>query len=220
MKNILIILTLVFCVSCSDNKTGDKITNETPSTFNAIKSNTRMDTINTDKFWQLIDNAVKVSNGDDNLKEQNLTTELAKLSLDEITDFEFAFRKCVIDADDFRVMAAMKIIEGSVTDDSYLYFRCWLIGQGKTIYQETLKNPDYLANIVKSDKIHEFEELMYVATKAYEEKTGKKEGNNFPRDLAFKAGLDYDFGAPPTKGTDWTEDDLPIILPVLYKKLK
>ena len=114
----------------------------------------------------------------------------------------------------------MKIIEGSFTDDSYLYFRCWLIGQGKTIYQETLKNPDYLANIVKADKIHEFEGLMYVATKAYEEKTGKKEDESFPRDLAYKAGLDYDFGAPPTKGTDWTEDALPTLLPALYNKLK
>jgi hypothetical protein len=178
-----------------------------------------MDTINTDKFWELLDNAVKVSNDDDNLKEQILTKELAELSLEEIIDFEFAFRKCVIDADDFKVMAAMKIIEGSVTDDSYLYFRCWLIGQGKTIYQETLKNPDYLAYIVKTDKIHEFEGLMYVATKAYEEKTGRKEDESFPRDLAYKAGLDYDFGAPPTKGTDWTEDDLPTLLPALYNKL-
>ena len=84
MKNILIILTLVFCVSCSDNKTVDKTANETPPTLNAIKTNTRMDTINTDKFWQLLDNAVKVSNGDDNLKEQILNLRFANVLLTQM----------------------------------------------------------------------------------------------------------------------------------------
>ena len=177
-----------------------------------------MDSINTDQFWQIIDNAVKLSNDDDLLKEEIITKELTKLSLSEITEFEFAFRKCVIDADHFKVMAAMKIIEGGVTDDSYLYFRCWLIGQGKTIFEETLKDPDYLTSFVKDDKLHEFENLMYVATKAYEAKTGKEEGDDFPRSAAYNAGLDYDFGAPPTKGTDWTEKELPELLPKLYKK--
>jgi hypothetical protein len=82
-----------------------------------------MQNINTDKFWTLIDNAVKTSNGNDAIKEEYLITELAKLSLEEIKDFELAFRKCLLDADHFKVMAAQKIIEGYVSDDIYLYFQ-------------------------------------------------------------------------------------------------
>ena len=177
-----------------------------------------MDTISTDKFWALIDEAVKSSNGNNSLKEDYLTTELEKLSLDEIKDFELAFRKCVIDADDFNVMAAQKIIDGYVSDDTYLYFRCWLIGQGQTVYSETLKNPDYLANLVNEGDECDWEGIMYLATKAYSQKTGKEEDETFPRDVAIEMGLDYDFGAPPTKGTDWTEEQLPTLLPKLWAK--
>lgn len=177
-----------------------------------------MQHINTDKFWALIDNAVKASNGNDSIKEEYLIKELAKLSLEDITDFEIAFRKCVIDADDFKVIAAQKIIEGFVFDDIYLYFRCWIIGQGKNVYDEILKDPDYLSTLVNKGDLCSFEELMYVATQAYAIKTGKKEDETFPRGTAVKKGLDYDFGAPPTKGTDWTEDQLPTLLPKLWAK--
>ena len=186
--------------------------------INNIKTNLQMDTINTDKFWSLVDNAVRASNGDEYLKEKYLTEELEKLSLDEIKDFEIAFRKCIIDADEFKIMAAQKIIEGYVTDDSYLYFRCWLIGLGKNAYTETLKNPDHLATIVNKKEICEWERIMYVATEAYSKKTGKEEDETFPRDFAINLGLDYDFGAPPTKGTDWTERELPTMLPQLWIK--
>jgi hypothetical protein len=177
-----------------------------------------MQNINTDKFWTLIDNAVKTSNGNDAIKEEYLITELAKLSLEEIKDFELAFRKCLLDADHFKVMAAQKIIEGYVSDDIYLYFRCWIIGQGKQAYDEILKDPDYLSTLVSNGDICSFEELMYVTTQAYSIKTGKEEDETFPRESAIKMGLDYDFGAPPPKGTDWTEDQLPTLLPKLWAK--
>lgn len=186
-----------------------------------MKFNTNSDTIKTDKFWLLIDNAVKISKGDDQKKEKYLISELTKLSLEEIKDFEIAFRKAIRDANDFGVMGAQKIINGYVSDDSYLYFRCWLIGQGKNIYSETLKNPDYLVNVItKNHAICEFEGLMYVATNAYEKVTGKKEDETFPRNFADNMGLSYDFNITPTKGTDWKEDELPTRFPKLWTKLK
>ncbi|GAA4300124.1 DUF4240 domain-containing protein [Nibribacter koreensis] len=178
-----------------------------------------MDTINTEQFWSLIDKAVKSSSGDKELKEKFLVNELTKLSLEEIMDFEMAFRKSILEADDFKVMAAQKIIEGYVSDDSYLYFRCWLIGQGKQVYQETLKNSDYLAHVVQKGESTDFESLLYVATAAYSRKTGKDEDETFPRDTAIGLGLDYDFGAAATKGTDWSEDELPKLLPNLWAKM-
>lgn len=172
----------------------------------------------TDPFWLLIDAAAKVSQGKNDLKEQFLVNELVNRSLQEIIDFEVSFRKAIIEADDFKVMAAQKIIDGYVSDDSYLYFRCWLISQGKVVFSETLKNPDYLANIVNTNEHCSFEELMYVATKAYSQKTGEEEDETFPREIATKRGLNYDFGAPPTKGIDWTEEELPILYPKLWAK--
>src|SRR5215203_891633 len=116
---IIIFLTLILFASCSGDKKVDTPHISVPIKANNFKMNSHMDTINTDKFWSLVDNAVRSSNGDNTLKEKYLTTELEKLSLDEIMNFEIAFRKCVIDADDFRVMAAQKIIEDYVSDDTY-----------------------------------------------------------------------------------------------------
>lgn len=189
-------------------------------TQNNIKINSRLDTINTDKFWLLIDTAIKASNNDNIKKEQFLATELSKRSLNEINNFEIALRKNIIDADDFKIMAAQKIIQGFVSDDTYLYFRCWLIGQGKTVYSETLKNPDYLAEIVRKGDVYEFEDLLYIATTAYSRKAGIEENESFPRTYATKMGLIYDFGAPPTKGKNWTENELPTTYPKLWAKLK
>lgn len=219
-RPIKFLLAIMVLLSCSSNKPKpiDDAQIQAPIKINTIKTNSQMDTINTDNFWLLVDNAVKASNGDNSLKEKFLTSELEKLSLEEIKNFEIAFRKCVIDADDFKVMAAQKIIEGYVSDDSYLYFRCWLIGQGKAVYMETLKDPDYLSTIANKGDECDFEGIMYVATDAYSKKTGKEEDETFPRNIAIDMGLDYDFGAPPTKGTDWTEEQLPTLLPKLWAK--
>ncbi|WP_044205610.1 DUF4240 domain-containing protein [Flammeovirga sp. OC4] len=178
-----------------------------------------MDTITNDKFWMLIENAIQVSNNDEILKERYIVEELEKLSLEEIKKFEFDFRRYIIQADDFKIIAAQKIIEGFVSDDSYLYFRSWLIGLGKNAFFKILKDPDYLVQFVEEKGIYHWEGLMYVSTEAYSNKTGKEEDETFPRDTAIDLGLDYDFGAPPTKGKDWTMDELPSMLPKLWVKL-
>lgn len=150
-----------------------------------------------------------------------IVSKLASLSNEEIITFEIELRKAIILADDFKIMAAQKIIDGWVTDDPYLYFRCWLISQGQDVFLKVLKNPDYLAEIVNQYSDTDFENLIYAADEAFILKNGKlKKGQLGPRDIAYKQGLDYDSGAPPTKGKDWEEEDLPKICPNLFRKFQ
>lgn len=174
------------------------------------------------EFWRLVDSTHKDSAGDQDLQEAMLISRLEKYTPEEIIEFECIMREYLIEADDFTVMAAQKIIEGWVTDDPYLYFRCWLIGQGESTFTETLRNPDVLADLVEDDVGYlDFEPLLYVATQAYEQRTGQQEddddNNNFPRNAASERGLSYDFGSI-TKGEDWTEEQLPTLLPRLWAK--
>ncbi|MDI9877754.1 DUF4240 domain-containing protein, partial [Flectobacillus rivi] len=91
--------------------------------------------------------------------------------------------------------------------------------KGEKTFTETLKNPDYLSDVVDKQTECSFEELMYVATTAFEQKTGKKEeDDSYPRNVAFKRGFNYDFGAPPTKGTNWKTEQLPQLYPKLWVK--
>jgi len=176
--------------------------------------------INKFSFWDLIEESYKQSHGDKHQQIIILTDLLGQFSPEIIIEFEKIFRELIIEADTYKVMAALKIIDGVVSDDSYLYFRCWLISRGRRLFNEVVENPDYLANYdisIANDIDHEA--LLYVATDAYGQKTGiEKEDDSFPRSIAYAAGLDYDYGAPPTKGTDWTEEELPILLPRLWQQ--
>ncbi len=171
-------------------------------------------------FWLLIDQANAAAPADHAGQADYLVKALAARPLAEITGFELTLRQLIIEADDYGIMGAQKIIDGYVTDDSYLYFRCWLIGQGEAVFTAALQHPDSLAAVVPGAYECDFEGLLYVATTAYAQQTGREEDETFPRAVGVRQGLDYDVMAPPTKGTDWEEEDLPKLLPKLWKKFR
>ncbi|MBF4517764.1 DUF4240 domain-containing protein [Flavobacterium sp. ANB] len=214
MKNhkfiLFIILLIVSCGQIGKNDSEKKSKSEVKQ---FIKNN-KMDKT---EFWKIIEYSIAKSNDDKLEQEKVIIEKLSTYNPEQIIEFEIIFRQLVIQADDFKIMAAQKIIEGYVSDDSYLYFRCWLIGKGEKNYTETLKNPDFLSENINQDEESDFEELMYVATNAYKIRIGKEEEDeSFPRDVAIGKGLDYDFGAPPTKGVDWKEEELPATYPKLW----
>lgn len=172
-----------------------------------------------DEFWKIIEKARQESNGDQDLHYKILVETLSAYEPEHIIQFEIIFEQFVRDADDYKIVAAQKIIEGGVTDDTYLYFRCWLIAQGEQVFLAALNNPDTLTDVAEGGFSTDFEELLYVATAAYHKRTGiKEEDDTFPRGKASALGLNYDFDAPPTKGKDWKVEDLPKMYPGLWAK--
>lgn len=213
-KYTLILFLILLFVSCQQTTKRNSANTNKSEVKEFIKSN-KMDKA---EFWKIIEYSIAKSN-DNKLEQEKIIIErLSMYNPEQIIEFEIIFRQLIIQADDFKIMAAQKIIEDYVSDDSYLYFRCWLIGKGEKIYMEALKNPDSLSSNINQDEESYFENLLYVATNAYKIKTGKKEEDeSFPRDIAIGKGLDYDFGAPPTKGVDWKEEELPTLYPKLWK---
>jgi len=161
-----------------------------------------------DEFWSL------VGSGD----KDTIIRALSRLSQQDIIDFEFLLRERIIECDYYDLIAALKIICGGVSDDSYLYFRCWLIGKGRRIFESALRQADSISDALGDTEMPDFEALLYVATEAYEMKTGKKEDSTFPRAVCLARGLDYDCYAPPTKGTDFRDEELPTRCPRLWKR--
>lgn len=215
MKKVkFIVVFLMFTIiSCQHtNKNDIEKSNKTVLEF--VKS----DKMDKDEFWKIIDYSIANSKNDKLEKEKIIVEKLSAYSPEQIIEFEIILRQLIIQADDFKTMATQKIIEDYVSDDSYLYFRCWLIGKGEEIYKGTIRNPDFLSDRIAQDDDFYFEGLLYVATSAYKIRTGiKEEDESFPRDVAILKGLDYDFGAPPTKGVDWKEEDLPRTYPKLWR---
>lgn len=208
---LFLMLTIISCQLKNKNESEGK-SKKIASEF--IKGNKMDET----EFWKIIDYSIANSKNDKLEQEKTIVEKLSAYNPEQIIEFEIILRQLIIQADDFKIMGAQKIIEGYVSDDSYLYFRCWLIGKGEEIYKETIRNPDVLSDSISREDEFDFEELLYVSTKAYKIKTGKiEEDATFPRDVAYLKGLDYDFGAPPTKGVDWKEEDLPRTYPKLWR---
>ncbi|TGE21657.1 DUF4240 domain-containing protein [Hymenobacter aquaticus] len=169
------------------------------------------------EFWQLIAASRAAAAGNQTAQADFLSEQLATLEPAQIIEFECRLRENLREADDYGILAALKIMDGYVSDDSYLYFRAWLVGQGEAVFRSALQQADSLAQVAQ-EGYQEFENLLYVATEAFGRRTGRPaEDESFPRSVAAERGLDYDLGSE-TKGTDWREEQLPKLLPRLWKK--
>jgi hypothetical protein len=141
---------------------------------------------------------------------------LGKNTESDIIDFEIILRTLLDDLDDYRIVAAQKIMAGMVSDDSYLYFRCWIIGNGRDFFEKVLQVPDFITDRIDAFDFPSFESLLYISTQAFHDKTGREEDEAFPRSIASKRGLDYDFGPLKTKGSVLSENEAKSLYPRLW----
>jgi len=168
------------------------------------------------RFWELI-NYSRESAASDKEFLVALKEYLVACSPEEIVGFEICLGKALIQADHFNLVGAKKILDGSVTDDGYLYFRCWVVSLGREVFHSAIDDPDILVKYVDLKSFNELEELLYVATAAYSTVTNiAEEDETFPRSVRFDSGIDYDFNLEGPKGEDWKKADLPNRFPGLW----
>jgi len=126
-----------------------------------------------DKFWEIIE----LSKADDPQDQlDNLTEQLAAMTVDEIFGFDYRLDKFLEVSYNPALWAAAYIVCGGCSDDGFDYFRAWLISKGRAVYEAALENPDSLIHVFeRADDMDypENEEILYAALDAYEEATGK-----------------------------------------------
>jgi hypothetical protein len=127
-----------------------------------------------ERFWQIIERAVKADRDPDAHMEA-LRTELRALTLEEIIAFEVAFRRYLNEAYTWDLWGAAYVVHGGCSDDGFEYFRRWLVTRGRDVYERALADPDSLAQQdvrPGHDGVWEFELIYYVAMEVFEEKGG------------------------------------------------
>ena len=161
--------------------------------------------MNDEQFWKLIKQSRR---GTEDCEEQaeKLESLLAKLEPPEIVAFDELLAKRLNEAYRWDLWAVAYIINGGCSDDSFEYFRCWLIAQGKEFFEAVLKNPEHAGKRVKVGDEVECEDFLYVALKAYETKTGQELPARKTKHLK------------TPKGKRWKEDDLEKLYPKLCKR--
>jgi hypothetical protein len=124
-----------------------------------------------DRFWALINQSLKNSSSQEG-QYSWLQKQLTSLCLEELLGFDFQKEKLMKKSYSSHLWCAANLMKGFCSDDSFDYFRSWLIASGKKIYYSALSNPDNLAKFVKPGNGFRFEEFEYIAGNALYKKYG------------------------------------------------
>ncbi|MFF9374925.1 DUF4240 domain-containing protein [Streptomyces griseoluteus] len=127
------------------------------------------------EFWELIDATREAAEGDPEEQADLLVDRLLQFDPDMVLDFARHFEARYNRAYRWDLWGAAALLLGGASDDAFDYFRCWLIGQGREVFEGALHDPDSLAELLDEfdDEMDgDGEELGYAADEAYERLTG------------------------------------------------
>jgi hypothetical protein len=164
--------------------------------------------MDTNAFWDVIEKSRKGAD-DCEAQAEQLAALLGKLPPPEIVDFQKHFTKLIDEAYRWDLWAVAYIVHGGCSDDSFEYFRCWLIGQGRKYYEAALLDPERAVDNVEPGDYAECEDLLYVASQTYQEVTGDEEMPAYARSRP----------SEPV-GTSWDEDKVQELYPKLAKRFE
>jgi hypothetical protein len=126
-------------------------------------------------FWELVDKTREAS-GDNPLEQAKLLTNaLAQLPEKEILAYDVLLQRLMDEAYRADLWEAAYILGCGCSDDGFMDFRAWLIGRGKSTFEQALSDPESLAEVVEVGQETQVGVLLYVAPHAYEQKTGKED---------------------------------------------
>ncbi|UQA95902.1 DUF4240 domain-containing protein [Streptomyces halobius] len=127
------------------------------------------------EFWALIDGSRETADGDAEEQADVLVERLLRLDPDSVVDFARHFESRYNRAYTWDLWAAAAILLDGASDDAFDYFRCWLIGQGRELFEGALHDADDLAGLLDDfdeETDGDAEDLGYAADEAYEQLTG------------------------------------------------
>ncbi|MEX8505748.1 DUF4240 domain-containing protein [Leptothrix ochracea] len=156
-------------------------------------------------FWSIIESAKSAAGKDPEARVDALEDELSALSTAEIQEFQHQYDQMIHRSNRWDLWGAAYLMNGGCSDDGFRYFCHWLISEGQQTFEKALSNPDSLAQFPNQDYF-ELESFAYVALKQFEAKGGGELERDFSIEMA----------API--GKEWTDDELPSLLPLLAQK--
>ncbi|MER6556951.1 DUF4240 domain-containing protein [Streptomyces sp. NPDC001027] len=128
------------------------------------------------EFWELVDASREAAEGDPEEQADQLVERLTRLDPEAVLDFARHFESRYNRAYRWDLWGAAWLLMDGASDDAFDFFRCWLIGQGREVFEGALHgDPDSLADLLDDfdEEIDgDGEELGYAADEAYEQLTG------------------------------------------------
>jgi hypothetical protein len=126
------------------------------------------------RFWDLIAPSIRHSQDEQQLA---LQADLERLEPDEILAFHSRLWDLLGRAYRVDLWAAAYLIRGGCSDDSFLYFRCWLLARGKKVFEAALADPDSLVDVVDAAGRYNLELILSVPRRAWESRASSSDGD-------------------------------------------
>ena len=183
---------------------------------NTIQPEKTAEMLDEEVFWRIIEKSL-TSTTNQEAQEQFLISEIEKLTPKQMVGFRLRTDYLLYHTYNSEMWCAGSIMNGGCSDDTFEYFRCWVISRGKDTFYNAKANPDSLIEeCVEDAESYDFESFWYVALEAFKRKTGK--------DLYDY--IDYDNfttreGSYPQFEFNWQEEDpesMKRICPELYAR--
>lgn len=108
-----------------------------------------------DQFWKILQSACESDPSAAEDWDQRLVEKLSELPEEEIIQWNHVLNRLAAQAYRSDLWAAAYLINGGASDDGFYYFRLWLIGMGKKIYQAAIADPDSLVDVVDPNWLEE-----------------------------------------------------------------
>ncbi|MBC1475162.1 DUF4240 domain-containing protein [Listeria grandensis] len=172
--------------------------------------------MNKKKFWKIIKKTIVRGGADIDERAEVLEKLLSKLKPDDIVKWQLILAEYLEVSKVDRLWAAAYLLNDGASDDGFDYFRAWLISLGEAGFLAILEDPDLLGELLQDgiddDFLAEFEEIMYISSDVYLEKTGEDDEEVFFQacdQLALttdeKSAIHADIILP--EALEWDEDD-------------
>lgn len=154
-------------------------------------------------FWEFIEKARQDMDASEDELLTNLTEHIEDLKAGEIKQFHKLLLDILDELYTWDVMALAYIAQGGCSDNSFLEFRCWVILQGKQVFDLCKSDIESAMHFVPKDGNNYCENLLYVADQAYEVRSGGKT-------MTVSSRKDND-----PKGVEWDEDKVEELYPMI-----
>jgi hypothetical protein len=130
-----------------------------------------------DEFWSLIDRSRDGREDDIDDQESALEDLLREHGREDLIAFTRLYEELMARSYRWDLWGVGYLINGGMSDDSFDYFREWLISRGRAVFERALEDPDSLAGVVgevDQDEGLEAEAFGSAARTVYEEQYGEE----------------------------------------------
>lgn len=174
------------------------------------------------QFWDIIGQAKLQSGTDMELRYELIKNKLTEYPAEEMAKFSQIASTYIYSAEENLLLwAACKVMEGYASDDTYLYFCCWLVSEGYEVYSAAAKDPETLVSTADYE-FHEFEMLMYAPVEAYAQKFGQEPEWDYETSdderTALLEGIEFADDTPFREDEEAAKSLIPQYLPRLIER--